>query len=176
MRQDCCGILPTFLSLGTHQGRINPYVTVNQKPLQVFSSLSPQRNVSFPQQKEHETWEQKHHFMNKEGPVEHHHFVGAASEMDEGWRINLHQIIFFPNSGQRINVEIFFRKKIGCFWLIYVLNHNKRVTIESWITIVGYNRITRFWFGFWYRLIRYTNHNSWICSGTPNVCQRWKTV
>ena len=30
----------------------------------------------------------------------------------------------------------------------HVLNHNKRVTIESWITIVGYDRITRFWFWF----------------------------
>ena len=50
MRQDCCGILPTFLSFGTHQGKTTPYVTANQKPLWVFSSLLPQRNVSFPQQ------------------------------------------------------------------------------------------------------------------------------
>ena len=49
MRQDCCGILPTFLSFGTHQGRTTPHVTVNQKPLWAFSSLPPQRNVSFPQ-------------------------------------------------------------------------------------------------------------------------------
>ena len=49
-RQDCCGILPTFLSFGTHQGRTTPHVTVNQKPLWAFSSLPPQRNVSFPQQ------------------------------------------------------------------------------------------------------------------------------
>ena len=62
-----CGILPTFLSFGTHQGKTTPYVTVNQKPLRAFSSLSPQRNVSFPQQI---TIITIHHFSYYEKPVE----------------------------------------------------------------------------------------------------------
>ena len=69
MRQDCCGILPTFLSFGTHQDKITPYVTANQKPLWAFNSLSPQRNVSFPQQTKIITI---HHFSYHEKPVEEH--------------------------------------------------------------------------------------------------------
>ena len=69
MRQDCCGILPTFLSFGTHQGRTTPYVTVNPKPLWAFSSLPPQRNVSFPQQI---TIITIHHFCYHKRPVEEH--------------------------------------------------------------------------------------------------------
>ena len=69
MRQDCCGILPTFLSFGTHQGKITPYVTANQKPLWAFNSLLPQRNVSFPQQIKIITI---HHFSYHERPVEEH--------------------------------------------------------------------------------------------------------
>ena len=69
MRQDCCGISPTFLSFGTHQGKITPYVTANQKPLWAFNSLLPQRNVSFPQQIKIITI---HHFSYHERPVEEH--------------------------------------------------------------------------------------------------------
>ena len=69
MRQDCCGILPTFLSFGTHQGETTPHVTANQKPLWVFSSLLPQRNVSFPQQI---TINTIHHLSYHQRPVEEH--------------------------------------------------------------------------------------------------------
>ena len=41
-----CGILPTFLSLEAHQGKIFSYVTAIWRPKWVFSSLLPQRNVS----------------------------------------------------------------------------------------------------------------------------------
>ena len=46
MRQYSCGILPTFLSLEAHQGKIFSYVTAIWRPKWVFSSLLPQRNVS----------------------------------------------------------------------------------------------------------------------------------
>ena len=41
-----CGILPTFLCLESHQGKIISCVTVVWRPQWVFISMLPQRNVS----------------------------------------------------------------------------------------------------------------------------------
>ena len=41
-----CGILPTFLCLESHQGKIISHVTVIWRPQWVFISMWPQRNVS----------------------------------------------------------------------------------------------------------------------------------
>ena len=69
----CCEILPTFLSLESHQGRIISYATVTWRPKWIFSLLLPQRNVSNNTAvAKHETWIYWHHFMNKERPVEQH--------------------------------------------------------------------------------------------------------
>ena len=73
-------IWPTFLSFGSHQGQIIPYVTVNQKPLRVFSFLSPQRNVSISTALNMRT---KHHFMNLDSPEDHHLVVEAVQRLGE---------------------------------------------------------------------------------------------
>ena len=83
MRQDCCGILPTFLSFGTHQGKTTPYVTVNQKPLWVFSSLSPLRNVSFPQRETSMKHENKSIILRMKKDLISHPVEEAAHELYE---------------------------------------------------------------------------------------------
>ena len=132
MRQDCCGILPTFLSFGTHQGETTPYVTANQKPLRAFNSLSPQRNVSFPQRKKNKKHENKCIILQirKDLWVMHHLVEEASLELDVDWRVDLYEVTYFHNWKLNHWVRFFSREEFGCFGNIHV-QKRRREKIEK---------------------------------------------